>query len=73
MVDIEKLKDTINDSGITIVALANKTNILRNTLYNKLSGKTEFTASEIESISDVLHLDSSDREAIFFAKAVEFK
>lgn len=73
MVDIEKLKDTINDSGITIVALANKTNILRNTLYNKLSGKTEFTASEIESISDVLHLDSSDREAIFFAKVVEFK
>lgn len=71
MVDIERLKQTIENSGITIVALAQKTNILRNTLYNKLSGKTEFTASEIENLSDVLHLDSEGREAIFFAKKVE--
>lgn len=71
MVDTTRLKELIDDSGMTMVAVALKTGITRATLYNKLSGHAEFTISEAESISDVLHLTASQRNSIFFAKKVE--
>lgn len=71
MVDIKGLKKLIEDSGMTMVAFSNKTGILRATMYNRLSGQGEFTVSEIESISETLHLTVSQRNAIFFAKSVE--
>lgn len=70
MVDIKKLKSVIDDSGMTMVAISAKTGILRATLYNKLAGNAEFTASEIESVSDTLHLSDTERDEIFFAKEV---
>lgn len=71
MVDITKLKELIDDSGMTMVAVASKSGILRATLYNKLSGHGEFTVSEIEGLSDTLHLTATQRNSIFFAKKVE--
>lgn len=71
MVDIAKLKNAIEDSGMTMIALASKSNILRATLYNRLAGQGDFTASEIEHLSDALHLNADQRDAIFFAKEVE--
>ena len=68
MVDIEKLKETMDDSGMTMVAIASKSGILRATLYKKLAGQSEFTASEIEGISKALNLSVAQRNAIFFAK-----
>jgi len=65
------LEKRIDDSGMTMVAIAEKTGILRETLYNKLKGSSEFKASEISSISRVLGLSSSDRDAIFFENGGE--
>lgn len=68
MVDIEKLKEVIDDSGMTKVAIASKSGILRATLYKKLAGQGEFTASEIERLAEALKLSVAQRNAIFFAK-----
>ena len=71
MLNTKLLEKRIDDSGMTMVAIAEKTRILRETLYNKLKGSSEFKASEISSISRVLGLSSSDRDAIFFENGGE--
>lgn len=71
MTDTELLRKKIDDSGMTIVAISKKTGIKRETLYNKLSGKSEFTASEMVALSNVLQLGMEDRDRIFFAALVE--
>jgi hypothetical protein len=68
MVDLDKLKIEIVDSGMTMVAIAKKSQMQRMTLYNRLAGRGEFTASEIEGISDALRLTPDQRDDIFFAK-----
>lgn len=70
MTDVEKLREKISDSGLTITAISRKTGILRETLYNKVSGVSEFKASEIAAISKVLQLSQEERDAIFFAQIV---
>lgn len=71
MVNIELLKQEINDSGMTMVSIASKSGILRETLYNRLAGKGEFTASEIAGLTDTLHLTRTMRDRIFFDVEVE--
>lgn len=65
MPDIKMLKDKITDSGMTVKAVAEKSGILRETLYNRLKGAGEFTASEIVSLSNVLNLSQTERDDIF--------
>ena len=68
MPNIEMLKGKISDSGMTMVALSRKSNIVRETLYNRIAGIGEFTASEIVGLTEALHLTKSEREEIFFSK-----
>lgn len=70
MVNIPLLKATIDDRGITIVKLSEKSGIDRATLYNRFNGKGEFTASEIMGITDALHLSNSERDSIFLLENV---
>ena len=42
-------------------------NLSRAGLYNKINGKSEFYASEIQKLSKLLKLDTDEREDIFFA------
>ena len=65
MPEIKMLKDKITDSGMTVKAVAEKSGILRETLYNRLKGVGEFTASEIVSLSNVLNLSQTERDDIF--------
>lgn len=65
MPDIILLKKKIKESGMTVKAIAEKSGILRETLYNRLKGSGEFTASEIVSLTRVLHLSMADRDKIF--------
>lgn len=67
MVETEKLKTIINDSGMTIVAIAKKCDISRETLYRKISGRSEFTASEIIKLTDTLSLSKEERDDIFLS------
>lgn len=48
-----------------MMAIAEKTGILRATLYNRLKGVGEFTASEIVALTKVLHLTKPERDEIF--------
>lgn len=70
MINTKLLEKKISDSGMTMVSLAEKTGILRESLYNKLKGNTEFKASEISSLSKVLRLSIRERDAIFFDSEV---
>lgn len=68
MTDIELLKTRIIDSGMTVTSVCLKAGIKRETLYNRLNGKGEFTASEIVALSQVLRLTRVDRDKIFLSK-----
>jgi AcrR family transcriptional regulator len=68
LTDLEKLKEVIDDSGMTMTAIAAKSGIERGTLYNRLGGKGEFTVSEIIGLSEVLRLTKAERDNIFFSK-----
>ena len=70
MTDVELLLSKIKDSGMTMVAIAEKSGIDRATIYNRLKGRGEFTASEIVSLSNVLHLSRSERDDIFLSPKV---
>ena len=65
------LNEKIKKSGYRFGYLANQLNLSRTGLYNKINGKTEFLASEIQSLSDILNLDIHERENIFFNKEVD--
>lgn len=65
MVDVALLKQKISDSGMTVTAFAEKSGILRETLYNRFE-KPDFKASEIARICAVLNLDRDVRDLIFF-------
>lgn len=66
MVDMQLLEKRIEESGMTVVAVAKKSGILRETLYNRLRGVGEFKASEIAGLSNALNLTSKERDQIFF-------
>lgn len=73
MPDLKLLESIISNSGMTMVAIAEKSGILRETLYNKMRGSSEFKASEIAGLSRALKLTSEQRDAIFFASDSELK
>lgn len=70
MTDLQALSSRIKESGIPMSVVARKSGILRETLYNRLAGRGEFKASEIEALANVLRLSSRERDDIFFAKRV---
>ncbi len=71
MTDTELLKKTIKESGKTMVAISKQTGILRESLYNKVNGKSEFLASEILEIRKALNLSKKQQEDIFFKEKRE--
>ncbi len=71
MVNFELLNKKIKNSGMTVVAVAEKSGILRATLYNKLNGSSDFKASEILKLSSALGLSVDERNNIFFAQECE--
>lgn len=65
MTDIEKLKEKIKASGMTMTSIAEKSSMERGTLYNRLAGIGEFTASEIVGLTYALKLTKKERNDIF--------
>lgn len=70
MTNTVRLKETINQRGISITFIANTIGITREGLYNKLNGETEFKGSEIAKISKILRLTNKERDDIFFNDSV---
>ena len=68
MINAEMLKGCIERSNKSIVEVADAIEIDRATFYRKLSRKdSSFTVEQAKRISDLLHLDATEFEAIFLA------
>ena len=68
MANMEMLKNVIDDSGMTMVSISKKSGIKRETLYNRLSGIGDFTASEIVGLTKALKITKTERDQIFLQK-----
>lgn len=64
----EKLLDAMDQQGVSIQDMCSKLNMSRSAFYRKSNGISEFTQSEIQSIVDILKLDSP--MGIFFTEKV---
>lgn len=64
MANVELLKEKMSDSGMTVSAIADKSGILRETLYNRMKSGN-FYASEIVALTKVLRLSRKERDEIF--------
>jgi predicted transcriptional regulator len=62
--NVELLREKISESGMTVSAIADKSGILRETLYNRMKSGN-FYASEIVSLTKVLRLSRKERDDIF--------
>ena len=65
MADLVKLKSVIDDRGMGLTIIAERSGIKRWTLERRLKGLGEFTASEIVGLSRALRLTRSERDNIF--------
>lgn len=67
MTDTELLRERIEQSGYKMSFIAQKLKLSYQGLLNKISNKSEFKASEIQALSDLLSLSNKDKSRIFFA------
>ena len=67
MTDTMLLAKAIDDSGLKKGYLAEKLGISRQSLTSLLNGRTEFKASQIDTLTTLLQLTAERRDAIFFA------
>lgn len=70
MTDFELLDEKIKESGMTIIAICEKSGIDRATFYNKRNGRGEFNATEIVGLTMALRLNKSERDKIFLSPKV---
>ena len=68
--NINRLRGKIAENGYSIPDFSQKIGIKKATFYRKLKRQTEFTRSEIESISIVLNLSAEQIKEIFFDEKV---
>lgn len=64
----ELLKYSIARAGLTPQSLAEVLGLSRQSFYNRLSGKVEFTLGEIKKIAEKCQLTRDEINDIFFAK-----
>ncbi len=65
----EDLRKLIDDSGVSIVFLADKLGCSRNRIYAIIAG-SECNASEIAGLSKWLHMTNEQRDYIFLSESV---
>ena len=74
MTDTELLMEYVKKSGLKLLYIAECLGLSRYGLAKKINNETEFKASEIEKMCEILHIDSmEERKKIFFAKEVDKK
>ena len=72
MTDTVKLKEKIDEHGMKQCFIAEKLGISGYGFAKKLNNETEFKASEIKIICELLDITSlREKEAIFFANKVD--
>lgn len=72
MTDTKRLKKIVKESGLKQDYIASKIGLTSYGFARKRDNLSDFTASEIDALCDILKIDSvEDRFAIFFAKEVD--
>ena len=71
MTNSEMLRDIIDKSGYRVHFIAKTTGICYQAFLNKINNVTEFKASEISALCDLLKIQGIDKEKIFFAASVD--
>lgn len=64
MVNIELLKEKIEESGMTKEAICKKSGITKKTFYNRLK-KPDFKIEEAKALTETLRLSSAEMIDIF--------
>ena len=64
------LKYELEVKKIGLNDLCMKLKLSRSALYRKMTGRSDFTRSEIQIIINELHLDKDKTESIFFSNKV---
>lgn len=70
MTDELKLRSAIAASGYKLGFLAQKIGVSYQCFLKKMRNESEFRASEIQILSNLLHLQTAQRDSIFFASDV---
>ena len=66
MTDTNALRSSIVNSGLKYKALAEIMGLSPYALQMKIDNKSEFKASEIDTLANTLGMDMQQRDAIFF-------
>ena len=67
MTDSEALNKVIENSGLKLTFIARALKLSREGFYKKLNNQTEFKASVIVKMQEILNLSNEQRDKIFFA------
>ena len=73
MTNTLKLKAAIAESGLNQEQIAEMLGVSLCTLNYKLNGTSEFKASEIKKLAELLHLDADKVMKIFFCRQCGLK
>ena len=72
MTNTDLLMEYVRKSGLKVGFIAERLGLSRFGLAKKMRNESEFKASEIEKMCEILHIDSmQDRGRIFFAQNVD--
>ena len=67
MVNVDRLREAMNDRSVTLEAAANALGIDRATFYRRLNKQgTKFTVEEVGKLSELLNLSPATMQEIFF-------
>lgn len=71
MVNHAKLRGLMAERGLKVDELAKRLNISRQSVSNKINGRSAISLTEALEISDSLNMSAEEREIIFFAPNVK--
>lgn len=74
MTDLQLLRQLIHDSGLKYSFIATRLGMTPQNFHKYLNGRTEFRASQIRMLCDILHIeDPALAEAVFYARRTEVR
>lgn len=73
MTDTKALREKMDESGYKLRYIAKRLGITYQGFLKKINNETEFKASEIQILFDLLHMTEAERNAIFFTQRVDFQ
>lgn len=72
MTDTKALREKIAERGLKLKFVAEKVGLSYQGLQNKIENKSDFTATEMSALCELLNITSlKEKEAIFFATKVD--